>query len=202
MTYLRIPLILLLSLGFSSCWFAKKKAASSLPPPPQPALLKPSPVISPSTDVVIPPASVPEPPVQTPAPVAEAPKAPEPEPEPVVKAPAPRRRKTVPKPALATPESVDATTLPPEPAPQLSEMLTPAQRRQYEAGFAQSTRSAKAALSKTSGRILTPEQTQTAERIQTFLDQAEKSRPGDLGTALQLARRADLLAQDLLKSLQ
>ena len=40
------------------------------------------------------------------------------------------------------------------------------------------------------------------QRIKTFLEQAEKSKANDLAAALQLARRADLLGEDMQKSLQ
>jgi hypothetical protein len=48
---------------------------------------------------------------------------------------------------------------------------------------------------------LTPEQKEMAERIRTFRKQAEQAREQDLLTAVSLARRADLLAKDLLERL-
>jgi len=42
---------------------------------------------------------------------------------------------------------------------------------------------------------------ETRERIRIFIQQAESARDRDAATALQLARRADLLAQDLLPAL-
>jgi hypothetical protein len=51
------------------------------------------------------------------------------------------------------------------------------------------------------GKNLTPEQKDIAERVQTYLKQAEQAREQDLVTAVNLARRADLLAKDLLERL-
>jgi len=51
------------------------------------------------------------------------------------------------------------------------------------------------------GKNLNPELTQIVSRIQTFQKQAEQAREQDLVTAVNLARRADLLAQDLVKRL-
>jgi hypothetical protein len=61
---------------------------------------------------------------------------------------------------------------------------------------------ARSALGRVAGKNnLTVPQRENVSRIQTFLTQADAARRDDLGTALQLARRADLLGQDLLKSL-
>jgi hypothetical protein len=51
------------------------------------------------------------------------------------------------------------------------------------------------------GRNLNRDLTEMVGRIQTFQRQAEQARETDLVTAVNLARRADLLAQDLLKRL-
>jgi len=51
------------------------------------------------------------------------------------------------------------------------------------------------------GKNLTADQKATAERIRTFRKQAEQAREQDLMTAVILARRADLLAKDLLERL-
>jgi hypothetical protein len=81
-------------------------------------------------------------------------------------------------------------------------MLTDDRRRQYEADFAASVARARAAVNGVSGRRLNERQKETVQRIHTFLEQAEEAKVKDLVTALQLARRADLLGQDLLKSPQ
>jgi hypothetical protein len=51
------------------------------------------------------------------------------------------------------------------------------------------------------GKALNAEQSEIAERIRTFQKQAEQARDQDLVTAVNLARRADLLAQDLVERL-
>jgi len=71
-----------------------------------------------------------------------------------------------------------------------------------ETDFSRSVAQARSTLNQTGGRNLTSVQRQTAERIKTFLQQADQQKKGDLATAVQLARRAELLAQDLRKSLQ
>jgi hypothetical protein len=48
---------------------------------------------------------------------------------------------------------------------------------------------------------LTADQSQSAARIRTFLAQAEELRRSDLVAAVNLARRAELLARDLLGQL-
>jgi hypothetical protein len=56
-------------------------------------------------------------------------------------------------------------------------------------------------LANIEGKNLTTEQKETLERIRTFKKQAEQVREQDLMTAVILARRADLLAKDLLEHL-
>ena len=91
---------------------------------------------------------------------------------------------------------------PSPPPPQLGAILSDAERRQYEADYAQSLSRARSALQQASGKSLTPTQKETVERIKVFIQQAEESKGRDLATALQLARRADVLGQDLLKDFQ
>jgi hypothetical protein len=59
----------------------------------------------------------------------------------------------------------------------------------------------KRALAMVAAKNLSAEQKDTAKLIQTFLAQAEQAREQDLVTAVNLARRADLLAKDLLERL-
>jgi hypothetical protein len=53
-------------------------------------------------------------------------------------------------------------------------------------------------LAVVAGKTLNEEQNEIATRIRTFQRQAEQAREQDLVTAVSFARRADLLAQDLL----
>ena len=201
-------LVMILSVGSSACWLVKKKATPVLPPPPQPALAKPAPVIAPPSDVVIP--TVEPPSVPTPLPKVEEPpkeKPPVQEPEqkpPPVEKKRPAHRPVTEAPKLPEPEAAGAAgpSGPLVPPPQLREILTPQKRHQYETEYGRSMGRARSAMGRASGRNLTPAQQEMLIRIRTFLDQAEESRKDDLGTAWQLARRADLLGQDLLESLR
>jgi hypothetical protein len=57
-------------------------------------------------------------------------------------------------------------------------------------------------LKQAAARSLNAEQQETTARIRTFLGQAAAARDNDISTALQLVRRADLLGQELLKSMK
>jgi hypothetical protein len=115
----------------------------------------------------------------------------------------PRRPGGNPATTPPVPEVETPVTPTPAPAtPQLSEILTEDRRRQYETEFAGYVGRAKEVLNRASRGRLNIRQQQTTMRIQTFLQQAEESKVKDVVTAVELARRADLLAQDLLKSLR
>jgi hypothetical protein len=107
----------------------------------------------------------------------------------------PRPVANVPKPQPAPNET------PSTPALRLSQILTPEESKRNNQELDQYTESVKKALTKMAGRNLTPEQRDIAERVQTYLTQAEQAREKDLVTAVNLARRADLLAKDLLERL-
>jgi hypothetical protein len=199
---MRLVAILLtvgLSLGLSGCWLRKKTTATPPPPVAQPAQ-------TPSMK-----APEQKPPEQRPLPMP---------PQPEIKGPAqiplPAPQKTPPPRPPAKKKKTPSTPAPPQPAPpaeqpqaqpappppQLGEILSDAERRQYEAEYTQSLSRARSALQQASGKSLSPTQRQTVERIRTFVQQAEESKGKDLATALQLVRRADVLGQDLLKDLQ
>jgi len=94
--------------------------------------------------------------------------------------------------------------VPPEPqppAPRLGQIFTAEQLREYNRSLEESLERVKRVLGSVAGRSLNPELTQIVSRIQTFQMQAEQAREQDLVTAVNLARRADLLAQDLVKRL-
>jgi hypothetical protein len=142
---------------------------------------------------------VPLPPVQPAAqPADETPAQPEPSPQTPVDKPVPR--KPPPRPVVATPPPAPAAQ--PAPVPALGEILSDSRRREIETDLAQNVSRAQAAIGRTSGRTLTKAQRETVDRIRTFLQQAQQARTHDLSTALQLARRASLLGDDLMKSLQ
>lgn len=197
---MRLTTVLLtmgLSLGLSGCWFGKK--ATGIPPPPA-AQQKQAPPVPPPEQKA---------PEQKPLPMPPPPEIKEPA---QITLPAPQKtppRRPVPKkkaPPPAPPPPPQQVEQPPvqqpsPPAPQLGVILADAERRQYEADYAQSLSRARSALQHASRRSLNPTQRETVERIRTFIRQAGESRGKDLATALQLVKRADVLGQDLLKDL-
>jgi hypothetical protein len=183
-----------LAIALSGCWFGKKPVVVAQPLPLQPIAMNP----------VLPPFQQAEDeeeeelPAIQPAPVPDASKL-EPPPEPT---PPPKRPARPRKPSTSPEAPVTASTQPPVPPARLEEVLPEDRRRQLETDFSRSVAQARTALNQTSGRTLKGVQRQTADRIRTFLQQAEQAKKGDLATAVQLAHRAELLAQDLRKSLQ
>jgi len=178
---------------------AAKKAVVAAPParPAQPAAKAfPPPPVSeqPAPEVELPPA-----PPQLAAPNVAENSLPKTLPPP---RPAVRRRKklpTAPVVAGAEPAPVPATAAPP---PQLTEIISAEQRQRYESEFSQGVGRANSVLALAASKHLSVSQQEATARIQTFLAQAISARPSDLSTALQLARRADLLGQELLKTLR
>jgi hypothetical protein len=86
-------------------------------------------------------------------------------------------------------------------APRLGQIYTAEQAREYNRTIDDSLERVRRALIAVSGKNLTAGQTQIAESIRTFQRQAESAREQDLVTAVSLARRADLLAKDLIQRL-
>jgi type IV secretory pathway VirB10-like protein len=107
----------------------------------------------------------------------------------------PRPVANIPKPQPAPNETPSA------PALRLSQILTPEELRRNTQDLEKYTESVKSRLAKVAGKSLTAEQRDIAERVQTYLTQAEQARDQDLVTAVNLARRADLLAKDLVDRL-
>ncbi|MCU1338942.1 MAG: hypothetical protein JWO19_4523 [Bryobacterales bacterium] len=93
------------------------------------------------------------------------------------------------------------TENPPVPSPKLAQILTPEESRRNTQELEQYTERVKRALATVAGKNLTQGQKDIAERVRTYLLQAEQAREQDLVTAVNLARRADLLAKDLLERL-
>jgi hypothetical protein len=169
----------------SGCLFQKTKHVAYTPPPPQPPA-KPGP-----------PPVLPAPPLLTidlsillpsglPTTVPDLPEPPKP-------APRPRPLVAGPKPPVTLPE--------PTVAPKLGPLFTPEQTREYTKDLDESLERVRNRLGELSRKRLNADQVVTLERIRTFQKQAEQARQENLVTAVYLARRADLLAQDLLKRL-
>src|SRR5487761_2682802 len=109
--------------------------------------------------------------------------------------PPPAQRLDAPK--AATPPAT------PEPAapPKLAQMFTPEEFRENTKTLEDSLERVARALAMVEGKNLTADQKEIVERIRTFRKQAEQAREEDLLTAVSLAKRADLLAKDLLERL-
>jgi hypothetical protein len=188
-----IPLLILLSTGVGGCMFGRK-AQVVIPvkqaklPPPLPSqeakrerilLLDVPPEVEPSPlEATIPlPDNAPLPPNRRPA----APRPPKP-----------------PGPRPPTPPS-GVQDSPTPSVPRLSEFMTDEQRRQVENELNEHLNRARSVLNQASARgNLSQNQAETVSRIETFVQQADQARNRDLDTARELARRADILGQDLL----
>lgn len=186
-----LPVILALSFGSTSCWFRKYTPPRVFVPPPpaaRPSVALTQPELPPPPEIELPQdASIMEGiPVAMP-PVEAAP------PAPARRAPPPVRVNAQP-PAVVPPEVQPA-------APRLGQIFTAEQLRDYNRAVDESLDRVRRVLGNVAGRNLNPELTEIVSRIQTFQKQAEQAREQDLVTAVNLARRADLLAQDLLKRL-
>jgi len=184
------------SLGLDGCFTAKRQLVL---PPLAPVVAKPfpQPEFEDPPEIAGPPSEIPmEAITLDPLPEMETPP-----PKPVT-----RRRPTAPPatPIPTTPVTpeVEPPPVPVPTTPQLSEILTEDRRKQIEADLLASVARANEAVKRAAGRRLNERQQEYLQRIKTFLEQAEKSKANDLAAALQLARRADLLGEDLQKSLQ
>jgi len=80
-------------------------------------------------------------------------------------------------------------------------MFTPEELRDKNRTLDETLERVNQQLAKIEGKNLTADQKETVLRIRTFRKQAEQAREQDLPTAVSLARRADLLAKDLLERL-
>ncbi len=187
-----LPIILALSLGSSSCWFSKPKRIVRVyvPPPAKPKPPLPAEVpdvaapvgieagINTKSEAEIPPE------LSTSLPVIPPP------PPPVTRA---KPRPTSPPPPAPPPDS--------PPPPRLGQIFTAEQLREYRRNLDESLERVRKVLVTVVGKNLNRDLTEMVGRIQTFQRQAGQARETDLVTAVNLARRADLLAQDLLKRL-
>jgi len=180
-------LLAVMALSAGGCKWSRRTSAPAPPPPPVPASAPAVSQPAPPAPVVPPPTPKPEPAQETapsappPAPPAQVVHPPKPKPEPA-QSPAP------PEPA--------------PPAPAFGQILTPQQQTELRRSYQQSAQFARQTLSQLSGRALSQDQADTANRIRSFLSQADEAQSKDPSVAAQLARRAELLARDLLNSLR
>jgi hypothetical protein len=81
-------------------------------------------------------------------------------------------------------------------------MFSQEERAELTQSLDRNLSNARQAMSRLSGHALTAEQSQAVSLVQSLLVQADKARHTDLAVAAQLARRADVLARDLLSSVR
>lgn len=162
-----------------------------------------------------PPVRVMQPPPEVKAEAKEVPEPPVIEPQisleehaglPVEPLPGPPRRRRVRTHQPTQPaEEAAAAPVPESPAvpstaPQLTQVLTPEQQATYNSSLDGNLDRARRTVTALSGRRLTRNQIVYLERIKSFIQQASEARRTDLVRAANLAERAALLADDLLKS--
>lgn len=185
-------LLVILALALHGCWLRRSPSPAATPvlnprpfPIPERATRQPDPILLPPEIAVAEedPADIP---------IQEAPE---------ILAPPPRRRRnsevSKKKPAAPQVQPVPA----PATVPRLGEILSPEIRANYERDFTVHVARAQDVILQASGRNLDSAQEQTVERIQSFLAQAASLREnGDLSNAVEIARRASLLAEDLVRT--
>jgi hypothetical protein len=113
---------------------------------------------------------------------------------------APKRAERRPSPPVTAPRPVPPGPVTPV-TPRLAQMFTPEEYRENNRTLDESLNRVNRILAIVDGKNLSPAQKEIADRIRTFRKQAEQARDQDLLTAVSLARRADLLAKDLLDHL-
>lgn len=184
----------------SSCRLFHRSAKANVPPAPKPAAAEtklPPPVTTPPKTEA---AAMPEPP-QLPPQATTGTQPPPYSRDSLPPPPRPRRtRHETPEPPAATP----AAEVPAAQAavPQLEQILTPEQQAAYNDEIDRNIARAQRTVGQLSGRPLTAEQKVYLDRIRAFIQQASDARKTDLFRAKNLAERASVLAEDLLKSVQ
>lgn len=174
------------SLATSGCFFGKKKPAKVFTPPPVTAKIP----ISPKPTVVTEKLPEAESSVEVdtmPAPVATLPPAP----------PKPLPPKVV-APAKPAPVVVEA---PAAPAPKPATIFSADERRRLTQELDDRLDRVRRALARVEGKSLSGDLIALANNARAFLTQAEQARAQDLVTAVNLAKRADLFAADLVSRL-
>ena len=190
----RLCVLVLLSVATTSCWFRKTPAVFTPPPPqsrPQTVDAKEPPALPPPPDIEGDrTATLPPPTQETMPPPLEPPKP-----------PPPRRGNVATTPPKPAPPPAPTPTPETPPAPKLGQIYTAEQLREYNRAIDESLDRVRKTLAVVAGKNINAEQSEIADRIRTFQRQAEQAREQDLVTAVSLARRADLLAKDLLERL-
>jgi hypothetical protein len=185
--------IFALSMASTSCLRPKAQARVFTPPPvrtPQVTVQDESTSLPDAPEIADPASIVPPPLPENPDLTAEIPEA-------------PKRVARRPVPPVTAPKPVSPGPVTPEPpvTPRLAQMYTPEERRENTRVLDECLDRVNRNLIIVEGKNLTADQKAEAERIRTFRKQAEQARDQDLPTAVSLAKRADLLAKDLLERL-
>lgn len=184
-----LSVVLALSIGSSSCWIRKQHARVFVPPP-----ARPRPAIPAR------PPELPEAPALTEVAMLVLPVTLPPTWPPVGPPPAPRRPPAVPQPKPTVPPPASTVAdVPVAPTPQLREMFTAEERNKNIQELEMRLDRTKKLLGVISAKRLNPEQTKIVQQVQAFVKQSEQARDQDLSTAINLAKHADLLVQDLSK---
>ncbi|MDP2998894.1 MAG: hypothetical protein Q8N47_15510 [Bryobacterales bacterium] len=179
----------------SGCAIFRRKPKT--PPPPPPVVAAPIPEPEPSELVIVEP-QIPPPVVDIPPPAPQPEQVPPKFPEPPKPKP---RRKTVKSPAPVVPQpQPEPPPQPSAPPPRLGEVLGADQSKDLLAQLDGNVAETRRILGSLSGRSLTREQSEAAARARAFIEQALGRKGSDIGTAVELSRRALLLARDLAQS--
>lgn len=173
------------SLVTSGCFFGKKKTVKVFTPPPISAKLPPS-NTPPVVDTTLPESN---PPLDEGTPGSLAVTLPPPPPAPVK-----------PKPTVAPKPPVVVET-PATPAPKPATIFSAEERRRLTQELDDRLGRVRRALASVEGKALSPDLIALANNARAFLAQAEQARSQDLVTAVNLAKRADLFATDLVARL-
>jgi hypothetical protein len=184
-----------LSVASTSCLRPQKSPPRAFTPPPTktwPAVPNTIPTLPPAPSIASDEASVapPQLPDMTPEMFPEVPEAPK----------RVTHRTTPPAVAPKPPAVATPTEVAPAP-PRLAQLYSVEEQREHARTLDETIERVNRNLASIEGKNLTQEQKEQVERIKTYLKQAEQAREQDLLTAVSLARRADLLAKDLLERL-
>lgn len=170
-------------LALDGCWFSKKPKAQAPPPPPAPSQ------VPRTTQTPRSPTSANTAPAKR-KPTASAPRATPPA------ANHPPRAAEVKKPVPTPPKTE-------EPRPQqLGQILSDDEKTQYRTKYERSSTAAREMLKTLTGRQLATDKLESLGRIRSFLAQAQEASASDWSAAAQLAYRAEVLARDLVRTLE
>jgi type IV secretory pathway VirB10-like protein len=105
-------------------------------------------------------------------------------------------------PADPAPEPISPSEPEPPSVQELGRILSPDDKARFREVYERSWLAARELLASLSGRVLTADQRDSAGRIRSFLKQAQETGASDWSAAAQLARRAEVLARDLVRVIQ